>query len=146
MGMISEFKGFAMRGNVMDMAVGIILGGAFGKIVSSFVGDILMPVVGSFAGGVNFADNKIVLTEGVEASEGVTAIAEVAVGWGQFVQYTIDFLIVAFAIFMVIRAMNSAKAKEAEAPPPPSEKVCAKCCTNIPIKATRCPNCTADLG
>ena len=114
MGMIKEFKEFAMRGNVVDMAVGIIIGGAFGKIISSLVEKIIMPVTGAFTGGVNFADRTTTLDvpglpEGAEAPE---------VGWGAFVQASIDFIIVAFVLFLVIKAMNSMKKKEEEAPAP----------------------------
>ena len=126
MGMMSEFKDFAMRGNVIDMAVGIVIGGAFGKIVSSFVGGVVMPPIGMLTGGVDFSDQKIVLQKGVEASEGVAEVAEVAISYGAFLNTVIDFVIIAFAIFMVIKAMNAAKKKEEEkpaAPPPPSDEV-----------------------
>ena len=113
MSMMSEFKEFAMRGNVMDMAVGIIIGGAFGKIVSSFVNDVLMPPIGLAMGGVDFSDLKMTLQE---ASEGVEAVT---LNWGAFVQSAVDFIIVAFAIFMMIKAMNSLKKKEEEAPAEP---------------------------
>ena len=113
MGMMSEFKEFAMRGNVLDMAVGIIIGGAFGKIVSSFVNDVLMPPIGLALGGVDFTAFKATLQE---ASEGVEAVT---INYGVFIQYTIDFLIVAFAIFLLIRAVNSMKRKEEEAPAAP---------------------------
>ncbi len=113
MSMMSEFKDFAMRGNVMDMAVGIIIGGAFGKIVSSFVNDVLMPPIGLAMGGVDFADLKMTLQE---ASEGVEAVT---LNWGAFVQSAVDFIIIAFAIFMMIKAMNSMKKKEEEAPEEP---------------------------
>jgi large conductance mechanosensitive channel len=120
MGMMSEFKSFAMRGNVVDMAVGIVIGGAFGKIVSSFVSDVLMPPIGLMMGGVDFSDLSVVLqaaTEGVEA---------VTLNYGSFIQTVVDFIIIAFAIFMVIRAMNNMKKKEEEAPaepPKPSAEV-----------------------
>ena len=108
MKVLSEFKAFAMKGNVIDMAVGIIIGGAFGKIVSSIVNDIIMPPIGLLVGGVNFTDLKFVLKAAIEDSPAVT------VNYGSFLQVTFDFLIIAFAIFMVIKAMNSAKKKEAE--------------------------------
>jgi large conductance mechanosensitive channel len=120
MGMMSEFKSFAMRGNVVDMAVGIIIGGAFGKIVSSFVNDVLMPPVGLLIGGVDFSDLAIVLKAATDEAEAVT------LKYGMFVQTTLDFLIIAFAIFLVIKAMNSMKKKEEEAPkepPKPSAEV-----------------------
>ena len=118
MGMVSEFKDFAMKGNVMDMAVGIIIGAAFGKIVSSFVNDILMPPLGLAMGGVNFTDLAVVL------KEAVGEVAAVTINYGAFIQTIIDFIIIAFAIFIGIKAMNSMqKAREEEeeaAPPEPS--------------------------
>jgi large conductance mechanosensitive channel len=111
MGMLKEFKDFAMRGNVVDMAVGIVIGGAFGKIVSSLVKDIIMPAVGMVTGGVDFSDQKYVISEAVKGAEGAVTTPEVAIYYGSFINTVIDFLIVAFAIFMVIRAMNQAKAR-----------------------------------
>jgi len=105
MKIIREFRQFAMRGNVIDLAVGVIIGGAFGKIVTSLVNDILMPIISILTGGVNFVDLKLVLVQ----AEGTTA--EVAVKYGQFLQNTIDFLIIAFTIFMVIKFMNATKKK-----------------------------------
>lgn len=125
MGMIKEFKEFAMRGNVVDMAVGIIIGGAFGKIVTSFVNDIIMPPIGMVLGGVDFKDLKIVLQKGVEevkdsAGEVVTkGVAEVSINWGTTVNVILDFIIVAFVLFLVIKGMNSMKKKEEEAPAAP---------------------------
>lgn len=117
--MLKEFKEFAMKGNVMDMAIGIIIGGAFGKIVASFVADVLMPPLGLIIGGVNFTDLKLVLTEAVLDADGVETAAAVSINYGNFIQVTIDFIIIAFAIFMMVKAMNSAKKKEEAAPPPP---------------------------
>jgi len=120
MSMMSEFKSFAMRGNVIDMAVGIVIGGAFGKIVSSFVSDVLMPPIGIMMGGVDFGDLAVVLQE---ASGDVAAVT---LNYGSFIQTVVDFLIIAFAIFMVIKAMNNMKKKEEEAPaapPKPSAEV-----------------------
>ncbi|MFK8032009.1 MAG: large conductance mechanosensitive channel protein MscL [Gammaproteobacteria bacterium] len=119
MGMMSEFKDFAMRGNVMDMAIGIVLGGAFGKIVASFVKDVLMPLIGKLMGGVDFTSKFINL--GSENYATLAAAEEAGASvlrHGNFIQTVVDFLIVAFAIFMVVKAMNSAKKKEEEAPPP----------------------------
>ena len=113
MSMMSEFKSFAMRGNVVDMAVGIVIGGAFGKIVSSFVNDVLMPPIGMLMGGVDFGDLAVTLQE---ASGDVAAVT---LNYGSFIQTVIDFLIIAFAIFMVIKAMNNMKKKEEEAPAAP---------------------------
>ena len=116
-GMLSEFRQFAVRGNVVDMAVGIIIGAAFGNIVSSFVGDVVMPPLGVIIGGVDFSDLAIVL----KAAEGETPA--VTIGYGKFIRTVIDFTIVAFAVFMGVKAMNSLKRKEeaAPAPPPPPE-------------------------
>jgi len=113
MGMMQEFKTFAMRGNVVDMAVGIIIGGAFGKIVSSIVADVIMPPIGLIIGGVNFSDLAITLKEAAEGTAAVT------LNYGKTIQTIIDFIIIAFAIFMVIKGMNSLKKKEEEAPAPP---------------------------
>ena len=113
MSMMSEFKKFAMRGNVVDMAVGIVIGAAFGKIVSSFVNDMLMPPIGILLGGVDFKDLAIVLKAATED------VAEVTMNYGVFIQTVLDFLIIAFAIFMVVKAMNSLKKKEEAAPPAP---------------------------
>jgi len=113
MGVVKEFKDFAMRGNVVDMAVGIVIGAAFGKIVSSFVADVLTPPIGMATGGVDFSSQKLVLKEAAGDAPAVT------VNWGIFVNTVIDFIIVAFAIFLVVKLMNSAKKKEAPPPPPP---------------------------
>jgi len=118
--MISEFKSFAMRGNVVDMAVGIVIGAAFGKIVSSFVKDVLMPPIGVLVGGVDFSGLTITLREATEQAAAVT------LNYGMFIQSVIDFLIIAFAIFIVVKGMNSLKRKEEEAPaapPAPSAEV-----------------------
>ena len=112
MGMMSEFKSFAMRGNVVDMAVGIVIGGAFGKIVSSFVADVLMPPIGLLLGNVDFSDLAVTLRAAAEGVEAVT------LRYGVFIQTVIDFVIIAFAIFMVVKAMNSMKKEEEAAPPP----------------------------
>ncbi len=121
MGMMSEFKEFAMKGNVMDMAVGIIIGGAFGKIVSSFVNDVLMPPLGILLGGVDFKDLAFTIQE---AAGDVPAVT---LNYGNFIQTAVDFLIIAFAIFMMIKALNSLKKKEeekpAEPPKPSNEEV-----------------------
>ena len=137
--MFKEFKDFAMRGNVVDMAVGIVIGGAFGKIVSSFVSDVLMPPIGLLMGGVDFGDLAVTL------KEAVGDVAAVTINYGTFINTVIDFIIIAFAIFMVVKAMNSSKKKEEEAPAEPTTKDCPRCLSTIPIKATRCPNCTSDV-
>ena len=118
MSLVSEFREFAMRGNVVDMAVGIVIGAAFGKIVSSFVADVLMPPIGMLLGGVDFSDLAVTLRDAVGAAPAVV------LGYGKFIQTIVDFTIIAFAIFLVIKAMNSMKKKEEVAPsvaPPPQE-------------------------
>ena len=127
MGLIKEFKEFAMRGNVLDMAVGIVIGGAFGKIVSSFVEDVLMPPIGLVLGGGNFTDLKIVFKQAVMEGENVVT-PEVALRYGNFIQVIFDFLIIAFAIFMLLKAVNKFNKKkqevaEPEAPPAPPADV-----------------------
>ena len=119
MGFVKEFKEFAMKGNVIDLAVAVIIGGAFGKIVSSFVADIVMPLIGLLLGGVNFADLKWVIKEAV-MEKGVEKVAAATLNYGNFIQVTIDFLIIALAIFMAIKAMNSMKKKEEPAPEAPA--------------------------
>jgi len=114
MSMMSEFKDFAMRGNVVDMAVGIIIGGAFGKIVASFVSNVLMPPIGLLLGGVNFTDLAYTLKEAVGETAAVT------INYGAFIQSVVDFIIIAFAIFIAIKGMNSLKKKEEEAPAAPA--------------------------
>jgi len=120
MGMLQEFKDFALKGNVVDMAVGVVIGGAFGKIISSLVGDIIMPAVGMFTGGMDFSSMEYVIQEGVPASgEGETTIAaveKIAINYGSFINTAIDFLIIAAAIFMAVKVMNSMQKKEEEAP------------------------------
>lgn len=118
MSLVKEFRDFAMRGNVVDMAVGIIIGGAFGKIVTSVVNDIIMPPIGMLVGGVDFKDLKYVLQEATMV-DGAEEVAAVSINYGNFIQTTFDFIIIAFAIFMVIKAMNRMKKKEVEAPAPP---------------------------
>ncbi len=118
MGMVQEFKTFAMRGNVVDMAVGIIIGGAFGKIVSSFVADIIMPPIGLLLGGVNFSELSFTLKEATQEATAVT------LSYGLFIQTIVDFIIIAFAIFLVVKGMNSMKKKEPQAQPaPPKQEI-----------------------
>jgi large conductance mechanosensitive channel len=118
MKILQEFKAFAMRGNVVDMAVGVVIGGAFGKIVSSLVSDILMPPLGILTSDVDFSSLRIILKHATTDTAG-KAVPEVAISYGAFVTSAIDFLIVAFAIFMVVKAMTYLKRKEEAAPPPP---------------------------
>lgn len=138
MGMIKEFKDFAVKGNVVDMAVGIIIGGAFGKIVSSLVQDIVMPPIGLLLSGIDFT--KIVWT----IQEATGDAAAVTINVGKFVNTVLDFVIVAFAIFMVIKQLN--RFKQAPAPAAPTTKDCPECLLSIPINATRCGHCTSKLS
>ena len=120
MGFVKEFKEFAMRGNVLDMAVGIVIGGAFGKIVSSFVNDILMPPLGLLIGGINFTDLKLTLRSAAMGADGVE-IPAVTFNYGNFIQVIVDFLIIAFAIFILLKGINQFKKKKEEAPAAPAE-------------------------
>ena len=127
--MLKEFREFAIRGNVMDLAVAVIIGGAFGKIVTSLVDDILMPLIGLVLGGIDF-------------SERAFTVGGAELRWGAFVQNILDFLIIAFVIFLIVRAINRLKRDE---PTTPTIKECPYCFTTIPLKAARCPNCTSEL-
>lgn len=138
MSMIQEFKAFAMRGNVVDMAVGIIIGAAFGKIVSSLVNDVLMPPIGALLGGVDFSNLAVTVKE-----LSATAPA-VVIKYGLFINTVIDFIIVAFVIFMLIKGMNTLKKKEVPAAAP-TTKNCPECLMPIPIDAKRCGHCTTTL-
>ncbi|MDA0578413.1 MAG: large-conductance mechanosensitive channel protein MscL [Verrucomicrobia bacterium] len=120
MGLISEFKTFAMRGNVVDLAVGVIIGGAFGKITTSLVNDVIMPPIGRAMSGMNFADLKLTLNAAVTDAAGVVTAPAVTLNYGAFINTIIDFAIVAFALFMLIKAMNTLKKKEAAAPAAPA--------------------------
>ena len=144
--MLKEFKEFAMRGNVLDMAVGIIIGGAFGKIVSSFVGDLLMPPIGLLLGNLDFSNLFISLSGRSFASLAEAKAAGAAtLNYGIFLNTVIDFTIVAFAIFLLIRQVNRLKSAPAPAPAAPTTKQCPYCVSTIPIKATRCAFCTSEL-
>ncbi len=124
-GLIAEFKEFIARGNVIDMAVGVIMGGAFTPIVNSLVNDIVMPCVGMITGGVDFSDKKIILKQAVAADEaaGIAEVAEVAISYGNFIQVILNFLIVSICIFALIKTINSLKRKEEEPEPEPEEEV-----------------------
>lgn len=151
MSMMEEFKKFAMRGNVVDMAVGIIIGGAFGTIVKSLVDDVIMPPVGLLLGGVDFSDLFFTLKDGSTAGPYATVAAAqeagaVTLNAGLFINSMISFIIVAFAVFLLIKGMNSLQKEEEEAPSEPTEKECPHCFTSIPIKAIRCPHCTSEIS
>lgn len=142
--MIKEFRSFIMRGNVIDLAVAFIMGGAFGAIVSSFVKDIIMPLVGVLLGGVDFSNLFITLKGGPFASLADAQKAGAAtVNYGVFINTIITFLIVAFAMFLLIKGMNAMR-KPAPAAAP-TTKECPYCLSTVPLKATRCPNCTSEL-
>ena len=142
--MWKEFKEFAVKGNVMDMAVGIILGAAFGKIVSSFVADVIMPPIGMVLGKMDFSELFINLSAKPVASLAEAKAAGVPViKYGMFINTIIDFVIIAFAIFLVIQQLN--RLKKAPQPAPPNTKDCPFCLSAIPIKATRCPQCTSEV-
>jgi large conductance mechanosensitive channel len=142
--MFKEFKEFVMRGNVMDLAVGVIIGAAFGKIVGSLVNDVLMPVLGLLLGRVDFANLFVTLGDGTFATVADAKKAGVAtLNYGIFVNTIIEFVIVAFAIFMVVKQVN--KLKKPAPAAPPATKDCPQCATAIPIAAKKCPNCTSAL-
>lgn len=149
--MLKEFKEFAMRGNVVDMAVGIVIGAAFATIVKSLVADVLMPPIGLLLGGVDFSNLFAVIREGSAAGPFSTLAdaqkaGAVTINYGLFVNTVISFLIIGFAIFMVVKGMSSLKKQEEAAPAEPTTKDCSHCYTSIPIKATRCPHCTSELS
>ena len=144
--MLKEFKKFILQGNVLDLAVGIVIGAAFGAIVTSFVKDILMPPIGLLLGGMDFT-NLFITLKGPAAATLADAqkAGAVTLNYGLFINAVINFLIVAGAIFLVVRAVNKMKAQPAPAAPKPSTKDCPYCLSSIPLKATRCPHCTSDL-
>jgi len=139
MEILKEFREFAVKGNAIDMAVGIIIGGAFGKIVSSLVNDVIMPPVGMLLGNTDFSQLAITLRAKTAEAEAVT------INYGMFINTVIDFIIVASTIFIVIKQMNRLKRKEEEPPREPTTKECPRCYSIIPSKAVRCPNCTSEL-
>jgi large conductance mechanosensitive channel len=150
MGLAKDFKAFAMRGNVVDMAVGIIIGGAFGTIVKSLVDDVLMPPIGLLIGNVDFSNLFLVVKSGDPAGPYATLAAAkqagaVTVAYGQFANAIVSFLIVAFAVFLLVRAMVRLQHKEEAPAAAPTTKDCPYCFTGIPIKAVRCPHCTSEL-
>ena len=148
--MFKEFKEFAMRGNVVDMAVGIVIGAAFGTIINSFVADIIMPPIGLILSNVDFSGMFIVLKEGKVAGPYDTIGAAktagaVTLNYGVFINTIISFLIIAFSVFLVIRNVNRLKRKEEAPSAVPATKECPYCMSVIPIKAVRCPQCTSEL-
>jgi large conductance mechanosensitive channel len=145
--MLKEFREFAMKGNVVDLAVGVVIGAAFGTIIASLVKDILMPPIGLLLGGVDFSNLFLVLGGGgpfpsLKAAQDAGAAT---LNYGVFINAMINFIIIAFALFMVVKAMNRMKRQEAAAPPPPTSKLCPQCQMEIPIKAVKCGHCTSTV-
>lgn len=150
----SEFKDFVMRGNVVDLAVAVIVGGAFQAIVNSFINDLVMPFIGLITGGINFADQFLVLkapdgvvVDGLSAADATAAGATVW-AYGAFITAVINFIVMAFVIFLLVKTINKAQAigkKKEEKEEAPTTKKCPFCCTEIDIKATRCPHCTSEI-
>jgi large conductance mechanosensitive channel len=148
--MLKEFREFIMRGNVVDMAIGVIIGAAFGTIVKSLVDDMLMPAVGLLLGGTDFSNLFAVLKNGnppgpYAALAAAKAAGAVTVNYGIFLNNVITFVIVAFAVFLLVRAINRLRRKEAPAPAPATTKECPYCASAIPLKASRCPQCTSQV-
>jgi len=148
--MLDEFKKFAIRGNVIDMAVGIIIGAAFGSIVQSLVRDVLMPPLGLLTGNVDFTNLFVVLKEGTAPAPYVTLQAAqeagaVTINYGTFLNTVVSFIIVAFAVFLLVRYINKLREPDEGPPPPSTVKKCPHCISDVPIRATRCPHCTSEL-
>ena len=144
--MLKEFREFAMRGNVMDMAVGIIIGAAFGKIVTSFVNDVLMPPIGLLLGNLDFSNMFITLSGPSAATlDAAKKAGAVTLNYGLFVSAVIDFVIVAFVIFLAIKQINRLRRPAPAVAAAPTTKECPYCVSVIPLKATRCPQCTAEI-
>jgi large conductance mechanosensitive channel len=148
--MLKEFKEFVMRGNVVDMAVGVIIGAAFGTIVSSLVNDVIMPPIGLLLGGLDFANLFILLKAGSPTGPYVSladaqAAGAVTINYGVFINAVVSFLVVAFVVFLLVRSINRMKREEEAPPAEPMTKECPYCLSTIPIKATRCAHCTSEL-
>ena len=148
--MFREFKEFAMRGNVLDMAVGIIIGVAFGAIVQSLVTDVIMPPIGLVLGNVDFSNLFVILKQGSTAAPYASvseaqAAGAVTINYGLFITTVIRFIIIAFAVFLMVKGMNKLMKKKEEAPAEPTTKECPFCLSVIPVKAVRCPHCTSEL-
>ena len=145
--MLKDFKAFILRGNVLDLAVAVVIGAAFGAVVKSFTDDVIMPPIGLALGHIDFSNLFVVLKEGTKAPGPYTTIAQahdagaVTLNYGAFINSLVTFLIIAFCVFMIVRMANRFAAKPV--PIPPNEKACPECTLPIPLAATRCPNCTA---
>jgi large conductance mechanosensitive channel len=151
MGFFKEFREFAVKGNVVDMAVGIIIGGAFGTIAASMVNDLIMPPIGMMLGNVDFSNMFVVLKEGTTPGpyaslQAAKDAGAVSLNYGMFVNNVLSFLVVALAVFFMVRTINRAKREEAAAPAAPTTKKCPQCAMEIPIAAKRCPHCTSEIG
>lgn len=150
---IKEFRDFIVKGNALDLAVGIIIGAAFGAVVTSLVSDVLMPPLGYVMGGVDFADKGIQLAPEIKKGEihpiwrtpAPKDLKPVILAYGKFINAMISLIIQGFAIFLVVKGINRLRRQPAPVPADPTTKECPRCMTNIPIKATRCPNCTSEL-
>ncbi len=144
--MLKEFREFAMKGSVVDLAVGVVIGAAFGKIVDSLVKDVIMPPIGKLLGGVDFSNLFVTLGAGsfptLKAAQDAGAAT---LNYGVFINAVINFVIIAFALFVVVRVMNQLRRQEAAAPPPPTSKLCPQCQMEIPLKAMRCGHCTSNV-
>ncbi len=150
MGMVKEFREFAVKGNVVDMAVGIIIGAAFGTIVKSLVDDVIMPPIGLLLGNVDFSNLFIVMREGLRAAPYASiadarAAGAVTLNYGMFINTLISFVIVAFSVFLLVKNINRLKREEKVAPAAVTTRECPHCCSTISIKAVRCPHCTSTL-
>lgn len=148
--MLKDFREFAMRGNVVDMAVGIIIGGAFGTIVKSLVADVMMPPIGLLLGGVDFSELFVVLKGGAEGGPYASLAAAqeagaVTINYGLFMNNVVSFVIVAFAVFLLVRSINRLKREEEAPPAEPTTRECPFCLGEVALKATRCPHCTSEL-
>ena len=144
--MLKEFKEFAMRGNVLDLAVGVIIGAAFGAVVTSLVGDIIMPPIGRLTGNLDFKDLFVALNGmSYKSLADAKAAGAPVIAYGNFINTIVNFLIVAFAIFLLVKQVNRFNKPAVVPPGPPTTKECQFCSMSIPIKATRCPQCTSDL-
>lgn len=145
--MMKEFKAFIMRGNVLDLAIGVIIGGAFGKIVSSLTEDVLMPPIGLLLGKVDFKSLYLNLSgTAYESLDAAKKAGAPTINYGVFINTIIDFLIVSFVIFLVVKQVNKFMPKPEPAPAPPPTKDCPRCCSAVPVKATRCAFCTSDIA
>jgi large conductance mechanosensitive channel len=149
--MLKDFKEFAMKGNVVDMAVGIIIGGAFGTIVTTLVSQVLMPPLGLLIGGVDFSNLYIVLKDGIKAAGPYSGLVDakaagaVTLNYGLFLNSVFSFLIMAFAVFLLVKAINTLRREEKQLPSAPTTKECPYCLSIVPLKARRCPNCTSEI-